>query len=184
VQEPHPPIWLGGGSSPETADLAARLGFHLMLPSAFGNPAVFRDVVQRFLEAYSDEGHATRAKIGACWHVNVACKSQDAKARWEPRYRLYHQWMNELLGRINPALPRHMKPFDYDWLTTKGPAIVGSPAEVVDRIERLSELLDVDTHLIYMDMGGMPEGEFLDMIGLFGGEVISSVAADLEASAP
>ena len=73
----------------------------------------------------------------------------------------------------NPDLPTYLlKPFDFAWLTESGPAIVGSPEEVVDRLSSLADLLDLDTHLLKMDMGGMPEAEYLAMIELFGSDVL------------
>lgn len=178
LQRPHPPVWIGGGSSPETAELAARLGLKLMLPSAFGNPAMFQGVVDHYLEHFAAAGHRHAPELGACWHVNVARTSQEAHARWEPRYRRYHEWMQALLKQVNPDIPDVlMKPFNYGWLTTNGPAICGSPAEVADRLGTLAELLGVDTHLLYLDMGGMPVGELLDMVELLGAEVFPQLAA-------
>ena len=70
--QPRTPMWIGGGSSPETAELAARLGFKLMLPSAFGNPSVFQPVAETYREQYLQAGHDTEPEVGGCWHVNVA----------------------------------------------------------------------------------------------------------------
>jgi alkanesulfonate monooxygenase SsuD/methylene tetrahydromethanopterin reductase-like flavin-dependent oxidoreductase (luciferase family) len=176
-QNPHPPVWIGGGSSKESADLAARHGLGLMLPSAFGSPTMFDPIVNFYRERFESYEHTERApQIGCCWHVNVARYSATARARWEPRYRQYHQWLNELLRRVNPALPDFFKPFDYEWLLTKGPAIAGSPAEVVDRLGRLGEMLGAEHHLLYLDMGGMPAGEFIDMVELIGAEVVPQIA--------
>jgi hypothetical protein len=63
-------------------------------------------------------------------------------------------------------------PLDYDWATTDGPAIAASPEEAVDRLMKVSELLSVDTHLLYLDMGGAPVNETLDQIALIGAEVL------------
>jgi alkanesulfonate monooxygenase SsuD/methylene tetrahydromethanopterin reductase-like flavin-dependent oxidoreductase (luciferase family) len=158
--------------------LAARLGLRLMLPSAFGNPVVFRDVVDLYREHFTQVGHGDGPAVGACWHVNVAPTSQQAHRRWEPRYRRYHGWMQALLPRVNPDVPAYLlKPFDYEWLTTNGPAIVGSPAEVVDRLQAMAELLTAETHLVYLDMGGMPVDELFDMIRLMGTDVIPHLEA-------
>jgi alkanesulfonate monooxygenase SsuD/methylene tetrahydromethanopterin reductase-like flavin-dependent oxidoreductase (luciferase family) len=173
VQMPHAPVWVGGGSSVETAVLAGRLGLKLMLPSAFGAPSAFRRVVDTYLEAFVPRAPGVAPHVGGCWHVNVSATSQAAKDRWEPRYRAYQGWMQQLLRSSNPDLPEYLvKPFDFAWLTESGPAIVGSPAEVADRLCSLSDLLGLDTHLLKIDMGGMPEAEYLAMIELLGSDVL------------
>ena len=167
------PLWVGGGASEATADLAARLGLDLMLPSAFGNPATFKPVVDAFREKFASYGHSREPRIGACWHVNVAATSQGARERWEPRYRNYFELMTNVITRVNPNPPAFVtKPFDFDFLTTSGPALVGSPAEVADRLNTMAAMLSADTNLIYVDMGGQPSAEFADMVELIGAEVI------------
>jgi alkanesulfonate monooxygenase SsuD/methylene tetrahydromethanopterin reductase-like flavin-dependent oxidoreductase (luciferase family) len=173
VRPHHLPISIGGGSSKDTALLAARLGLKLMLPSAFGNPEAFRPVTDIYLEEFANAGHSHAPAVGACWHVNVAPTSQAAKLRFEPRYRGYHGWMQQLLKRVNPAVPDYLlKPFDYDWLLSNGPAIAGSPTEVAERLHKLADMLGADLHLLYMDMGGMPADEYLAMVELVGAEVL------------
>lgn len=79
----------------------------------------------------------------------------------------------EIIPRVNPDPPAFVtKPFDFDFLTSKGPALVGSPAEVADRLNTWSETLGTDTNLIYIDMGGQPAGEFHDMVELIGSDVV------------
>lgn len=177
VLQPSPvgpvPIWVGGGASEQSMDLAARLGLDLMLPSAFGNPEMFKPVVEKFKEKWASYGHARQPRIGACWHVNVATSSQAARARWEPRYHAYFELMKRVISRVNPDPPPFIeKPFDFEFLTTRGPALVGSPAEVADRLNHWSGVLSADTHLIYLDMGGQPAGEYCDMVELIGAELI------------
>ncbi|HEY2096866.1 MAG TPA: LLM class flavin-dependent oxidoreductase [Pseudonocardia sp.] len=177
VLQPPPvgglPLWIGGGASESTAELAARLGLDLMLPSAFGNPEMFRSVVDTYRERFASYGHPRQPRVGACWHVNVAETSQAARDRWEPRYRAYFELMKEIIPRVNPDPPAFIrKPFDFDFLTSRGPALVGSPDEVADRLNSSAEMLSADTNLIYIDMGGQPAGEFRDMVDLIGSRVI------------
>jgi alkanesulfonate monooxygenase SsuD/methylene tetrahydromethanopterin reductase-like flavin-dependent oxidoreductase (luciferase family) len=172
-------MWIGGGSSNDSVELAARLGWKLMLPSAFGNPDFFIPVVDHYLEKWAEFGHDHAPEIGAGWHVFVAQDGTRARQVWEPRYRAYHEWMQRLLGTVNPAVPQHnARPFDFDWLTTSGPAIVGGPDEVIERIAALSEKLKVTTHLLYMDMGGMPQKELFEAIDLVGTAVIPQLAGE------
>jgi alkanesulfonate monooxygenase SsuD/methylene tetrahydromethanopterin reductase-like flavin-dependent oxidoreductase (luciferase family) len=177
VLQPPPvgglPLWIGGGASESTAELAARLGLDLMLPSAFGNPEMFRSVVDTYRERFASYGHPRQPRVGACWHVNVAETSQAARDRWEPRYRAYFELMKEIIPRVNPDPPAFIrKPFDFDFLTSRGPALVGSPDEVADRLNSSAAMLTADTNLIYIDMGGQPAGEFRDMVDLIGSQVI------------
>ena len=173
VQVQHPPVWIAGGASKETALLASRLGLGLMLPSAFGRPDVFRPVADLYLEEYTTTEGAPPPRVGACWHVNVARTSQEARARWEPRYRRYFEFMRQVLLEVNPALPLDLfQEFDFDWLSSSGPAICGSPAEVTERLAKLADLVEADSHLLYLDMGGMPPGEYVEMVELLGAEVL------------
>lgn len=173
VQVGVPPFWVGGGSSPETAQLAGRLGLKLMLPSAFGRPEKFVQVVDIYREAFETASHAHKAEVGACWHGWVHKSSAEAHNRFRPRYEAYHAFSQQLIKRVNPNPPPYFtNAFDYEMLTTKGPAIVGSPQEFVDRLATLHELLNADVNLIKMDMGGVPTGEFLEMVTLLSEEVI------------
>jgi alkanesulfonate monooxygenase SsuD/methylene tetrahydromethanopterin reductase-like flavin-dependent oxidoreductase (luciferase family) len=167
------PLWIGGGASESTAELAARLGLNLMLPSAFGSPAAFKPVVESYREKFAAYGHPHSPRVGACWHANVGETSQGARERWEPRYRTYFKLMNTIIPRVNPDPPAFVtKPFDFEFLTTRGPAVVGSPDEFTDQLNRRAELLSADTNLIYLDMGGQPAGEFRDMVELIGSRVL------------
>jgi alkanesulfonate monooxygenase SsuD/methylene tetrahydromethanopterin reductase-like flavin-dependent oxidoreductase (luciferase family) len=167
------PLWIGGGASESTAELAARLGLNLMLPSAFGNPAMFKPVVESYREKFAAYGHPYSPCVGACWHVNVGETSQGARERWEPRYRTYFELMNTIIPRVNPDPPAFVtKPFDFEFLTTRGPALVGSPDEFADQLNSRAELLTADTNLIYLDMGGQPANEYRDMVELIGSRVL------------
>jgi alkanesulfonate monooxygenase SsuD/methylene tetrahydromethanopterin reductase-like flavin-dependent oxidoreductase (luciferase family) len=173
VQKGVPPFWIGGGSSRDTAVLAGKLGLKLMLPSAFGRPDKFVAIAGMYREAFKEAGHAHAPEVGACWHGWVGATSKEAHTRFKPRYGAYHAFTQALIKRVNPNPPPYLTAeFDYELLTTHGPAIVGSPAQFVDRLCTLSELLNADVNLIKMDMGGVPRDEYLEMVELVGREVI------------
>ena len=166
-------MWIGGGASESTTQLAARLGLDLMLPSAFGNPGVFAPIVEQYLDLYAGYGHRRPPRVGACWHVNVAPTTREARTTWEPRYKAYFDLMGQVIRRVNPDPPAFInKPFDFEWLSTNGPAIVGSPDEVVERLMAVSTMLKTDLNLVYLDMGGQPAEEYRAMVELIGEKVI------------
>ena len=173
IQLERPPFWIGGGSSPETAKLAGRLGVNLMLPSAFGRPDKFIPIADIYREAFAQAGHKHASSVGACWHGWVDKTDAAARERFEPRYRAYHAFNLAVIKSVNPNPPPYVStPFDYDLLSTKGPAIVGGPAKFADRLMELSELVDADLNLIKMDMGGVGREEYLEMVERLGTEVL------------
>jgi alkanesulfonate monooxygenase SsuD/methylene tetrahydromethanopterin reductase-like flavin-dependent oxidoreductase (luciferase family) len=173
VQIERPPFWIGGGSSPETAKLAGQLGVNLMLPSAFGRPDKFIEVADIYREAFAEAGHKHAPGVGACWHGWVAENDAVATQRYEPRYRAYHAFNLAVIKSVTPNPPAFVNvPFDYELLTTKGPAIVGGPAKFADRLSELSQLVGADLNLIKMDMGGVGREEYLEMVEILGADVL------------
>lgn len=178
VQRPRPPVWIGAGASPASIDLAARLGCGLMLPTVFGAWSLFRPAVERFVERWEHYGHdPAHRRIGACSHFFVARDPGDACARWAPRYLGYLHavvdWQASSARRAG-LTPAGFPVQDFDTMRTTI-AICGSPDEVVHRMGEAREALRLDTHILMMDMGGMPDGELFEAIQLAGAEVIPQV---------
>lgn len=177
VQADRLPFWVGGGSSRDTAELAGRLGLKLMLPSAFGKPEKFIAVADIYREAYVAAGHPGNPEVGACWHGWVAPDHEQAIERFRPRYEAYHRFTQQLIKRVNPNPPPYLAaPFDFDFLRNDGPAIVGGPEAFAERLDKLSSSLNADLNLIYMDMGGVPAAEFIDMLAVVGEQVLPHFA--------
>jgi alkanesulfonate monooxygenase SsuD/methylene tetrahydromethanopterin reductase-like flavin-dependent oxidoreductase (luciferase family) len=164
VQRPHPSIWIGGGLSNVSADLAAELGLPLMLPSLFRWPEDYTDIVTRYRERAAGHGHAHRAKVGFPSYLHVARTSQQARERWRPFLEHYRDFARGVRGSFG-------RPVDYDSLL-QGPAICGSPAEVIERLAAVDELLGLDRHFVLMDAGGLPDRLFREAMELMATEVL------------
>jgi alkanesulfonate monooxygenase SsuD/methylene tetrahydromethanopterin reductase-like flavin-dependent oxidoreductase (luciferase family) len=176
-QRPRPPIWVGAGASPDSVDLAARLGLWLMLPTVFGTPEAFRPMVELYEERWEAYGHdPADRRVGCCTHAFVAATRAEARRVWEPRYRAYIEWVNDLVERSTGGRSGGLGGFDFDerCATT---AMCGSPAEIVDRMGQLRDLLHLDTQLLMFDMGGLPDAELRAVIELAGTEVVAKVNA-------
>ncbi len=166
-------VWVGGGSSHSSIDLAAALGCPLMLPSVFAPPETFVAAVARYREQWQRAGHASAPRVGACCHCHVARDSQTAHRQFKPAYSSYWNWVQDLVVAYTPQAQR--MPFDYDAMVA-GPAVVGSPAQVVDRIGHFRELLGLERMLFKFDLGGMPDATLYPTLELFGHEVMSALA--------
>ncbi len=176
VQQPRPPIWAGVGASPDSIELAARLGLRLMLPTVFGTIDMFRRAVELYVDAWDSYGHPRSAmRIGACHHTFVHSDSAAARTTWEPRYRAYIEWVNDLQFRSTGGRSKGLGSFDFDALTAET-AVCGSPAQVVDRLGSIAETLSLDTHILMFDMGGMPDDELFAAIELTGSAVIPQLS--------
>jgi alkanesulfonate monooxygenase SsuD/methylene tetrahydromethanopterin reductase-like flavin-dependent oxidoreductase (luciferase family) len=169
VQAPHPPLWIGGGSSPESVDLAAELGLPLMLPSVLAPPTRFLPLVERYRERAARAGHP--ARLGACNHVHVGADGGEARERWRPYYRNYLAFVDRVWQRRELVHPRARVELDYEALLG-GAALCGSPAELTDRLLATREALGLDVHLLMFDLGGLPEPLLRETLERFGGEVL------------
>lgn len=183
TQLPRPPIWVGAGGSLGSVQLAGRLGLWVMLPTVFGSVDMFRPAVEAYRAAWAEAGHdPAGARIGACTHLWVAPSSQQARAQWEARYRAYIEWVNELVAWSTGRPLAGFGAFDFDQRTSQS-AVCGSPAEVTDRLGSIAEALSLDTSIVMLDMGGMPDAELFPAIELFGAEVLPHLAAPMGAAA-
>ncbi len=168
------PVWVGGGTSNESVDLAARLGCPLMLPSVFAPPAAFVPIVQRYLEQWEAAGHSNAPTVGACAHMHVASDSQTAQEKFVVWYKNYWDWVQQLIRDYTPQAQEIS--FDYSKLLA-GPAMVGSPQELVDRISAAKELLQLDRMILMADLGGIPDSDLYSTWELFGAEVVPKLRA-------
>jgi alkanesulfonate monooxygenase SsuD/methylene tetrahydromethanopterin reductase-like flavin-dependent oxidoreductase (luciferase family) len=175
VQQPHPPLWVGGGSSVHSADLAAELGLPLMLPSVLAPPAEFAPLVARYRRRAEQAGHdPARLRIGACNHVHVRAASRAAREAWLPYYSNYLRFVDGVWRQRELVHPGARIDLDVERLLG-GVAICGSPAEAVDRILAQRETLGLDVQLLMFDLGGLPEAELLATLELFARDALPSL---------
>ncbi len=170
LQQPHPTIWVGGGLSEISASLAAEVGLPFLLPSLFRWPEDYAEIVgfyrKRFVQAHGDAA----PQVGFPSYVHTARTSQQARAQWRPYLEQYQQFASSIRSSFG-------RPTDFDSLLA-GPAVCGSPAEVVDKLGRTNELLGLDRHLLLMDAGGMPATMVAESMALTAEALGLDVAAE------
>lgn len=165
LRHPHPRIWVGGGLSPVSAELAADLGLPLMLPSLFRWPTDFAEMADHYRARCKANGFTPQ--VGFPTYVHVARESQVAKERWRPYLENYRTFAMEIRGSFG-------RPTDYNSLLV-GPAICGSPAEVAERINEVNQVLGLDRQQFLMDVGGMPWPVLAESIELLAAEALPHV---------
>lgn len=165
IQQPHEALWIGGGLSRVSASLAAELGLPLLLPSLFLDPTDYIEVADHYRAECAR--HATTARIGFPSYLHVASSSQAAEARWKP-------YLDNYVDFALATRSSHGRPTDFASLI-HGPAICGSPAQVVERILETKETLGLDRQLFQIDAGGMPFELVAEVIELLGTDVLPAL---------
>jgi alkanesulfonate monooxygenase SsuD/methylene tetrahydromethanopterin reductase-like flavin-dependent oxidoreductase (luciferase family) len=164
IQRPWPTLWIGGGLHEESCALAVDKGLPLILPSLFRYPEDYLPLVGRYRQGMIDAGRGDRIRVAMpsyCW---VAKNSQDARRTWRPRMERY-------VALAQGLRDGHGRGLDFESLVA-GPAICGSPAEVVDRLGAINQSMQLDSHILMMDLGGAPFGELEACLELMGKEVL------------
>jgi len=168
------PIWLGTGGSPESVYRAVELGLPLFLGVLGGTPGHWARYGAAFRSAWKEVRESEPAEVAVAMHGFVA---DDDDAARETYLRYEHRMFVEGLAELGrSAPPAEARAAEYG---PDGMVFVGGPDEIARRILRLHGLLGHSRHIIQMDVGGMPQAEFLRGIELLGSEVLPRVRAEL-----
>lgn len=129
VQQPIP-VWHGSASSTESTELAARFGEPIFSANAFHPTKKYTDLVLHYRERLAAHGHDPESGIVGvgCGGVYVSERSQDAVEAMRPRYRAFLE---------SPAAKHNAPEFtDVEDAIERGPLLVGSPEQVVEKLAR------------------------------------------------
>lgn len=133
-----PRVWHGSATTLASAALAARWGDPLFSANAIQPLANYAVLVRHYREEYARHGHDPRySYVGAgSGSLFIADTTQQAKELYGPVY-------DALVAATD--VPGNNTPFrDIDHAIAEGPALVGSPQQVIDKIGRFHEALGHD----------------------------------------
>jgi len=167
-----PRVWHGSASSTVSVELAARWGDPLFSANAIQPLEAYGVLVDRYRQAFAEAGHSDRTPyVGAgagAGGIFVASTSQEAK-------RQYGHVYEGLVARRN--VPGNNTPFrDIDHAVAEGPALVGSPQQVVDKIGRFHERLGTDLQSVSLPTT-LPLADQFATLERFAAEVVPVVRA-------
>lgn len=171
-------IWLGTGGSPNSVYRAVELGLPMFLGILGGTPEHWAQYGRAYRAAWKEAGHpAEQADIAVAVHGFVADTDAQARSTYlEYEHRMMAEGM-ATLGRPAPARTDRAAAFG-----PGGMVFVGSPDEIADRILNLHGLLGHTRQILQMDVGGMPQRDFLHGIELLGTKVLPQIRAELQSS--
>ncbi len=177
LQQPLP-VWIAVGGSPESIVRAGRLGLPLMLAIIGGAPARFKQLVDLYREAVR-QGAAdiSEVAVGINSHTYVAATSQQAMDDFFPAYAPV---MNRI-GRERGWQPLTREQFERA-CGPEGHLLVGSPAQVTEKILAEHELFSHDRFLGQISVGTLDHEKVMRATELFASEVAPAVRAALRGS--
>ena len=169
LQDPLP-VWIAVGGTQQSVVRAGQLGLPLALAIIGGAPERFAGLV----ELYRRAGGASLS-VGINSHTYVAETSQQAAGEFFPSYA----GMMSKLGRERGWPPMTRAQFD-QLRSPRGALVVGSPAQVAEKILFEHELFSHDRFLAQISLGTMPHDKVMRAIELLGTEVAPVVRKEIE----
>jgi alkanesulfonate monooxygenase SsuD/methylene tetrahydromethanopterin reductase-like flavin-dependent oxidoreductase (luciferase family) len=167
-----PRIWHGSATTLTSAALAARWGDPLFTANAIQPRENYKVLIDHYAAEYERHGHDPRHRYlgsgSGAGGVFIAGTTQAAKRQYGPVYE-------GLTAARN--VPGNNSPFrDIDHAVAEGPALVGSPEQVVDKILSYHELYGHDLQSISLPTT-LPFEQQLEILERFALEVIPAVRA-------
>ncbi len=167
---------VGGGS--DSAERAGRLGLPLVRGFIGGTIDDARRTIDAYRAAGESAGHGDRLRVGLSTHLFVGETAAAARATY-PYYREY----------LRPKAPGGrgviVEPHEFAARTQPGqPIMVGSSAELIERILHAQEVLGLDRFMGQVDWGGLPPELVEASITRFAAEAAPAVRAVGAPSAP
>lgn len=177
VQQPHPPLWIGGGRGLDSVLFAADEGLNLALPSVLGPAELFKPLADAYRARLVEKGHDPAAfRVSAGQHTYVASTTEAAEREFAAHYMGY---MEMIAGEVDPALyagtelervaegvRRSTNSASYEKMVRVN-AKVGSPESVAERICGLFDALKIDHYWSYFSLGGISTPKLFAEMELF-----------------
>ena len=188
IQKPHPPVWVPGTASPETAQWAASHGYTYV---AFLTPLdVTADLFQIYRDTATETGYEpTSNNFGylLCCYVAETQEKADEEARhfmWRmgTTTRGPREYMNPVGYRTQAgeqvAARRAVRPLiqqSYEELNENYHIVAGTPDTVLEKIKYLHDELGMNHLIFYGQESRMSHEATMSNISLFGKEVLPEI---------
>jgi probable LLM family oxidoreductase len=166
-EQPALPVWLGTGGNPGSTVRAARLGLPIAYGIIGGSLERFAPLADLYREAFAQNPSPYAEPSVAVGSLGfLAPATGDAQDIW------FEAWSNAMrIAAATRGFPPPMRArFDAD-ASAPGGLFVGSPEGIAERMLNVHRALGHDRHYFQMDIGHLPQRDFLRAIELLGTEV-------------
>lgn len=161
--------WHGSSTSAETVELAAEFGDPIWVANFQKSVEGYRPLVERYREAWAERGRDPRdALVGSGFSLYLAPTSQAARETFRPIYE--HRFAGKVDTFNDFADDTLFHGFD-DYVA-RSAALIGSPAEALDKLGRYVEAYGFSAVTIPAHRGDLTDGAWRDGLELFRTEVL------------
>ena len=172
VQQPHPPLWVAGGSAQLLSWAGAR-GYNIMTVAHPYPPERLRPSVEAWRSGLANAAFAPgdrHCKI----HLRVWVDETDEKAAAiaQPAIERYDRLMRT--GRTS-RVPVEAT-YDWEGMLAQGRNVYGTPESCIEQIRRTAENYDFDVFSACFNFGGIPHHEAQRSMRMFAKEVMPAFA--------
>jgi len=197
IQQPHPPIWLAGGGSLETFELAAKENYTYSFLS-FGGHLAGDAMMQQFWETNDQAGNdANPYRGGFAQIVMVADTDQEAERLYEQHVKNFYmkslhvapqfavtpgystkRSLENSIRKMQAATafdPAFRAAVTWKSAIESGQVIGGSPATVRDQLLEASKRMRIGNWILLMQLQSMPHDLTNHNIRLFAEKVLPHV---------
>jgi natural product biosynthesis luciferase-like monooxygenase protein len=169
IQQPHPTVWMGATSTPESFEFAGRSGFHLMLIPFLHEIEELRAMVDVYLNARRAAGYDPKTvRVIAMYHIYVGESAAEARATAEPALAAYHaaaaEARNLTQGIPEPESYRthdehraKMRKLTFNDLVDQNRVLIGDAAELRDKVAHVRERLRLTDLTGNFALGSLPD---------------------------
>ena len=182
TQKPRPPIWVAALASPESFALAGRAGYHLMaIPLAGGRMA---ELLGQYREGWQSAGHPGEGRVMLAFHMFCHRDGETAEAIARQPLERYlrslvdaaSEWTQGISSTDYPGYSRIIEGLageTFQSQVEKGAAWVGTPGEMVERIEDYHRMVGgFDIASMQVNFNTIPVEAAEESMRLFSAEVI------------
>ena len=170
--QPEIPAWIAVGGTPQSAIRAGQLGAPMAFAALGGPIARIGPIVELYRRSVIEKGHLpSSGRVALTSHMHIGATAQSARDVFFPHYASY--WASASpRGRDLPLMKREQ----FDLASGEDTALlVGSTAQVTDKILAMYEAAPFERLLAQIDIGGLPINEIRAVIDRFSEIVIPAV---------
>lgn len=170
LQQPHPPLWIGGHSV-DGAARAAKLGANYVTQDT---AEATRPYMESYRAAWRDaHGDKKLPKLGLLRFIVVADSDEAAEGLARRAYPIWHRAYDHLYRKHGMFHERGAKTESFEVTFAEGVrGIYGSPAKVARELRVQAEIAGVNYLVGQFAFGDLSEAEVSRSIALFGSEVM------------